>query len=272
MKFERNEAVICQMTQKMKRMLFRLKRLFSSNEQLKQSQHSDVSKKLELLSKKLKYHFKNQGLLIQALKHRSYLSVSNESRVFSNERLELLGDAVLGLIVTNHLYHKFPKKEEGELTTMKSIIVSREILAKTAADFSLGNFIFLNDAERRSGGNERTSILADSFEAVIGAIFLDGGIEQVEKVVNSLILKNLNHIVNEEKNRNYKSLLLEYSQSKNLGLPIYHVMNEEGPDHKKLFTIEVRLQDNVLGHGKGTSKKLAEQRAAQDALKKLLII
>jgi len=249
-----------------------LKKIARSKRKKKQCRDGETSQRLELLLKKLKYRFENPALLIQALKHRSYLSISNEPRIFSNERLELLGDAVLGLIVTNYLYRKFPKKEEGELTTMKSIIVSRETLAQTAADFSLGHFIFLNDAEKRAGGKARTSILADALEAVIGAIYIDGGIEEAEKVVNRLILKNLTRIINEEKNRNYKSLLLEYSQSKGLGLPVYHVMNEEGPDHDKLFTIEARIQGQILGHGKGTSKKIAEQRAAQNALKKLLII
>ncbi|MBN1349133.1 ribonuclease III [candidate division KSB1 bacterium] len=236
--------------------------------------HQDdaISEKLNLLSKKLKYRFQYPDFLVQALKHRSHLSITNEARIASNERLELLGDAVLGLIVTNYLYHKFPKKDEGELTTMKSIIVSRETLANSAANFSLGDFLFLNEAEERAGGRERTSILADAFEALIGAIFLDGGIRNAGKVINRLLLHDFSHIINEEKNRNYKSLLLEYSQSMNLGLPLYRVQNEEGPDHKKLFTIEVRIQDHILGRGKGSSKKIAEQNAAQSALKKLLLL
>jgi len=218
------------------------------------------------------YIFKNPELLINALKHRSYLSISNESRLFSNERLELLGDAVLGLVVTDYLYQKFPEQEEGELTTVKSLLVSREILAHTARDISLGDYILLNEAEEKAGGRHRMSILADTLEALIGAIYLDGGLESARTFIQRVLLKNLKKILSEEKNKNFKSILLEYSQSKSMGLPLYNVRSEEGPDHRKLFTVEVRIQNEILGLGKGTSKKNAEQHAAQNALRKLLVI
>ena len=218
------------------------------------------------------YAFKNPDLLIQALKHRSFLAFSNEDRLSSNERLELLGDAVLGLVVTEHLYRNFPAKEEGELTTIKSLVVSREILAKTSRQIHLGEFILMNEAEEKSGGRERTSILADTMEAIIGALYLDGGLPAPREFISEVLLKNLKKITTEEKNKNFKSILLEYSQSKSLGLPFYVVRNEEGPDHNKLFTVEVRIQNEILGQGKGSSKKNAEQEAAQMALKKLLVI
>lgn len=218
------------------------------------------------------YVFNNPDLLIQALKHRSFLAYSNEDRLCSNERLELLGDAVLGLVVTEHLYHKYPDQEEGELTAIKSLVVSREILAKTSRQIQLGEYILMNDAEEKSGGRERPSILADTMEAIIGALYLDGGLLVAREFVAKVLLKNLRKITNEEKHKNFKSLLLEYSQSKSLGLPFYVVRNEEGPDHNKLFTVEVRIQNEILGLGKGSSKKNAEQEAARMALKKLLVI
>ena len=228
--------------------------------------------KAKTFGSQIGYNFNDPNLLIQALKHRSFLSVSNEDRLSSNERLEFLGDAVLGLVVTDHLYHKFPEQEEGQLTTVKSLVVSREILAKTSKQIKLGEYILMNDAEEKSGGRERTSILADTMEAIIGALYLDGGLVAAQDFIAMVLLKNLRKITTEEKHKNFKSLLLEYSQSKNLGLPFYVVRNEEGPDHNKLFTVEVRIQNEILGQGKGSSKKNAEQEAAQMALKKMLVI
>ncbi|MDZ7262411.1 MAG: ribonuclease III, partial [candidate division KSB1 bacterium] len=231
-----------------------------------------IYSQLSPLVRKIGYNFHNKALLVQALKHRSYLSVSNEGRLHSNERLELLGDAVLGLVVTKHLYQKYPDREEGGLTTMKSIIVSREILTRVANELKLGNFVLLSEAEDRAGGRKRPSIIADAFEAIVGAIYLDGGLPRAERFIKRHLLKKMGEILNEEQNKNFKSLLLEYAQSKNSGPPIYTVKREEGPDHNKLFTVEVKIQDQILGIGKGNSKKKAEQRAAQNALKKLLII
>lgn len=224
------------------------------------------------LSKHLKYRFNEPQLLIHALKHRSFLSLTNEKRLSSNERLELLGDSVLGLVVTEYLFRKFPGLEEGELTTMKSLMVSREILANTSQKINVGEYILLNEAEEKAGGRQRTSILADTMEALIGAIYLDGGLEASRKFIKRVLLTNLKQILAEEKHQNFKSMLLEYAQSKNMGLPFYSVKKEEGPDHKKVFTVEVRIQNEMLGTGKGTSKKIAEQHAAKKALKKLSVI
>lgn len=232
----------------------------------------DVLKTAKEFARRIDYSFKDYALLIHALKHRSYLSVSNESRLHSNERLELLGDAVLGLIVTDYLYHKYPKRAEGELTTIKSLIVSREILARTAKNIRLGDYILMNEAEEKSGGRERASILADALEAIICSIYIDGGLQPARRFIKRALLKDLNHILSEEKHKNFKSILLEYSQSRNFGLPFYVVKHEEGPDHNKIFTVEVRIQNEILGHGKGSSKKSAEQHAAHKALKKLLVI
>ncbi|MBN1153721.1 ribonuclease III [candidate division KSB1 bacterium] len=223
------------------------------------------------MESKLDYQFKNKDVLIQALKHRSFLAVTGESRLYSNERLELLGDSVLGIIVTEHLYKKYPEKEEGDLTSMKSLIVSRKILARTANNLNLGKYILLNDAEKKAGGRHRPSIVADAFEALTGAIYLDGGLMEAIKFIHSFLLVDLSDLLTEEQNQNYKSMLLEYSQSQNYGLPVYVVKKETGPDHNKTFTIEVRVNDSIRGIGIGNSKKKAEQIAAKNALKKLLV-
>jgi len=243
-----------------------LKRLF------KKRGHGIISDDLiKELETKFNYQFKDKNILIQALKHRSFLAVTGEARLFSNERLELLGDSVLGIIVTEHLFKKFPDKEEGDLTSMKSLVVSRKILAKTANNLNLGKYILLNDAEKKAGGRHRPSIVADAFEALTGAIYLDGGLAEAVKFIHNYLLINLDEVLSEEQNKNFKSMLLEYSQSQNYGLPIYSVKKETGPDHNKTFTIEVKVNDSIKGIGIGNSKKRAEQIAAKNALKKLTV-
>ncbi len=227
---------------------------------------------IQELEQKFNYTFINKLLIIQALKHRSYLSINGEDRLSSNERLEFLGDSVLGLVVTEHLFKNFPGKEEGDLTSIKSLVVSRKVLAKIANNLQLGKYILMNEAEERAGGRKRPSIVADAIEAITGAIYLDGGLDSAVAFVNSTILSRLDSILNEEQNQNFKSILLEYSQSKCYGLPYYSVKHEEGPDHNKIFTIEVNINDQILGVGVGNSKKKAEQVAAKNALKKLSII
>jgi len=228
--------------------------------------------KIHQLEARLQYKFQNRALIYQALKHRSFLSVTNEPRLASNERLELLGDAVLGMVMTEYLFKKFPTKEEGELTAIKSLMVSRKILARVAKRIGIGEFLLLNDAEARAGGRNRSSILADALEAIIGAIYLDGGLETIVEFINQKLLVRTEKIISEEQNKNFKSILLEYTQSKSLGLPQYVVKNEEGPDHNKLFTIAVLINNKVFGIGKGNSKKRAEQISAKNALKKLNIL
>jgi ribonuclease-3 len=224
---------------------------------------------LKEFSKLIGHRFRRLDLLRQALKHRSILPQVKEDRVHSNERLELLGDAVLGLVVTEALYHRFPDKEEGDITAMKSLLVSRKILARFARQLDLGRFVLMSEAEERSGGRARLSIISDTFEAVIGAIYLDGGLERARVFIEAVVLKEIDTILQEEQHRNFKSLLLEYSQSQNFGVPSYVIRSEEGPDHDKIFTVEVRIQNRTVGVGVGNSKKRAEQNAAQDALEKL---
>ncbi len=227
---------------------------------------------LEAFKQTLGYDFSDHDLFVQALKHRSYLSVSSEARIHSNERLELLGDAVLDLVVVEFLYHRFPDKEEGDLTSMKSLIVSRRILARIARAMELGQFILMSESEEKSGGRSRASINSDALEAIIGAIYLDGGLEKARDFIDRKILCHFDEIMADELHTNFKSMLLEYAQSQNIGTPCYHVRSVEGPDHEKVFTIQVTLRNEVLGLGTATSKKRAEQLAAQEALKNLYLI
>ncbi|MCZ6819956.1 MAG: ribonuclease III [Calditrichaeota bacterium] len=226
----------------------------------------------DALRETLAYDFKNEALFVQALKHRSYLPISQEQRIDSNERLELLGDAVLGLVVVEFLFRRYPNKEEGELTNMKSLVVSRRILAKISRTMRLGKYFLLSAAEEKSGGRNRASINSDAIEAIISAIYLDGGLESARQFIHDKILATFEDMIQDERHTNFKSMLLEYSQSQNLGSPSYYVQSVEGPDHERIFTIEVRLQDDMLGFGTANSKKHAEQLAARQALKSLYII
>jgi len=238
------------------------------------TKHNKISSDLQFntICEKLGYHFKDPAKLRQALKHRSYLIKTGEARCASNERLELLGDAVLGLVVTEHLYHHFPRETEGILTNYKSLLVSGRLLTDVAGELELGQFILLNESEARSGGRKRTSILSDAVEALIGAIYLDGGIEEAQKFIRHNITNRLNSILNDSRLRNNKSLLQEHCQSLSLDGPFYIVDDESGPDHKKMFTVSVAIEGQIVGTGKGPSKKKAEQNAANEALHYLKIL
>ena len=224
---------------------------------------------LEDLQKKLEYQFSNKDLLVQALKHRSYVYAADESSITSNERLEFLGDAVLDLIVTEYLFQKFPKKREGELTQIKSLLVSKVVLAERSIDFGLGEFLLLSKEETQAGGRIRTSIIGDAFEALLGAIYLDGGLGVARNFVDTIVLRFCDPILSNNIYLNFKSVLLEHTQSEGKGHPRYLVSAEEGPDHRKMFSVEVLIAGSPLGVGQGRSKKEAQQMAARDALEKL---
>ncbi len=247
-------------------MLLRLRQLFSRNGKSRRAPHAAQIKEF---CKLIGYRFRRRELITQALKHRSYLPQVNERRSHSNERLELLGDSVLGLVVTEYLYRKFPEKEEGDITAIKSLLVSRKILTRIARKLNLGNFLLMSESEEQAGGRLRPSIIADAYEAVIGAVYLDGGLDPARQFVKQSLLCDMEQILSEEQHRNFKSILLELSQSRNLGTPYYNVLSEEGPDHNKIFTVEVRIQNRTMGMGVGNSKKRAEQNAAQHALAQL---
>ncbi len=221
------------------------------------------------LEKIIQYKFRKKNLLILALKHRSYLSLSNEEDHMSNERLELLGDAVLELITTEHLYTDFPEKDEGSLSQMRSVLVSRAVLGKIAEELNLGNFLLLNRGEEKTGGRNRQSNLANLFEALLGAIYLDGGYKPAKIFVHQFVLDQKENLLAQETNFNYKSAVLEYAQSNGWGFPLYHVQNESGPDHEKHFEILAKIPDIATALGKGSSKKKAEQNAAAALWQKL---
>ena len=224
------------------------------------------------LEKKLDYKFKNRTLLKEALTHPSFQKKSLKDKKANNQRLEFLGDSVLNLIVTEYLYRKLTSFSEGKLTKIKSVMVSKDILAKWAGYLSLGKYIILGKGEDSTGGRKKLSILADCFEALLGAIYIDSGLQKAKKIISLFIKKETELIIKGKHGEDYKTLLQEISQKKMKCLPEYCLIKEKGPDHKKIFSIEVRLKKIVYGTGTGENKKEAEQEAAQDALKKLKVI
>ena len=221
------------------------------------------------LQKELGYRFNDPDLLDEALSHRSFIGVYGEDRLESNERLEFLGDAVLDLIVAHELFKRYPEKAEGDLTELKSLLVSRPTLQQTATEVGIGDALLLSKNEEATGGRKRPSILADAFEAVLGAIYVDGGYDAVQRIVVGRIIRELPAVARIPGYRNYKSILLEHVQKNKMGRLIYRTKNEEGPDHQKTFTVEVLLDQQVLGEGEGNSKKQAQQDAARASLEHL---
>ena len=219
------------------------------------------------LEKVLGYRFQDNDLLITSLSHRSFVnSQRTDKKMESNERLEFLGDAVLNIIVTDYLYREYPDKEEGRMSKMKSLVVSSRVLGLCADAWNLGDFILLSRSEEKSGGRKRLSILADAYEAVIGAVYLDGGLESARKLIHSSLMEIMDEVLDDEDLANYKSKLLEYTQSRGMGIPSYDVLQETGPEHQKSFVVGVYVQNQEWGRGSGNSKKSAEQAGARVAL------
>jgi len=214
------------------------------------------------------YHFTNPSLLYNSLKHRSYSQVVDGNTDSSNERLEFLGDSVLNMIVSDAIYEEYPEYQEGDLTKLKSTLVSKTSAAIAARNVGLHKYILLSDSEEDAGGRNRTSIIADAFEAVLGAIYLDGGLEEARKFIRRTILNDSDAILNIVQD-NYKSRLLELTQARRIGHPTYRTITEDGPDHDKVFTVEVSIKGKPCGTGKGKTKKAAQQLAAKDCLEKL---
>ena len=224
---------------------------------------------LRELQARLGYRFRDSSLLVQALKHRSYVYALQGTGIESNERLEYLGDAVLDLLVADFLYRQFGELREGDLTEMKSLVVSRTVLSRKARKLDLGTFILLSNEERSAGGAKQSSILSDALEAIIGAIYLDGGLESARGSVEFIILDDFDELSQREDHINFKSRLVEHTQSTGSGHPKYLVQDEEGPDHKKTFSVQVSVTGETMGTGRGRSKKEAQQMAARDALERL---
>jgi len=215
----------------------------------------------------IKYNFKNIDVLEKSLTHSSY---SNEDKFYTkvnNERLEFLGDAVLSIVVSRFIFEQFPEYPEGELTKLRSQVVCEDTLSLVASNLNVGNFLLLGKGEETSGGRERKSILADAVEAIIAAIYIDGGYKEAEKFVLDNLAKYIQLAVKGKIISDYKSYLQEYYQSKNQVCKIrYVVTKEEGPDHEKMFHVNVLVNKVPVGTGAGKSKKIAEQDAAKNAL------
>ena len=216
----------------------------------------------------IQYYPHNWKLFLQALLHRSYLQFLEE-QWNSNERLEFLGDAILNFIVAEHLFVTYPEMEEGELTKLRSRLVNRKILAQRAKDLHLSDYLLLSSSAAQSIDSGSESIIADAIESVIGALYLDGGLEASRKFIYATLLKNTEVFNSAMADDNYKSTLLEYAQARSLGIPRYSVIREEGPEHERRFTIEVSIGSQSYGSGFGKSKKEAEQAAAAQALEYL---
>lgn len=219
----------------------------------------------DILQKAIGVKFNDVGLLQQALTHPSYVHESPGTVTIDNERLEFLGDAVLNFVVTEILYCNFPGLNEGELTELRVSLIRQETLARHALRISLGNHLLLGKGEELTGGRERETNLADAFEALIGAIFLDRGIDTVRNFVLSQLGEELAIATGAGRRRNYKALLQEFTQAKFKQIPTYQVVAVSGPDHARHFTVEVKLGDWAVGWGSGRSKKAAEIEAARAA-------
>lgn len=216
----------------------------------------------------LGYRFNDPALLELSLTHRSFC-FGHTKRLHSNERLEFLGDSVLGLVIADFLYKDYPQLREGDLTKTKAMLVNETTLAAIGRNIGLNNFIRLSAEEDRAGGRQRPSIISDAVEAVIGAVFLDGGVKPAGDLIFRLIYANKMTIISDESQRNFKGELLELAQAKGDGMPHYIVASEDGPDHHKKFRVEVSINGHKYGYGEGFSKKEAEQKAAAKALESL---
>ncbi|MFQ5493270.1 MAG: ribonuclease III [Candidatus Dojkabacteria bacterium] len=222
--------------------------------------------KLNNLEKRIKVKFDDISLLKQALVHRSYLNEAKDSKLIHNERLEFLGDAVLELIVTKYLYAEYPERNEGDLTSFRAATVRTESLADTALEIELGDYIYMSKGEESTGGRTRPYILANTFEALLGAIYLSEGIETSTTFVETFLLPKVAEIVEKRLDIDSKSKLQEVAQEELSITPDYELISTKGPDHSKTFTMAVLIGDHRLGTGEGKSKQEAEQNAAQDAL------
>ena len=212
------------------------------------------------LEKCLGYSFKNKELIIEALTHKSY------KKVFNNERLEFLGDAVLNLIVGEFLFNKFPKSNEGELSKIRASLVNEKGFTKLAKAINLGDYIFLSDAEEKNNGRKKASILSDAFEAIMGAIYIESGLEVLKPLILKLLNENYEQINLDELFSDYKTALQEVTQASFGAIPEYRLESAIGPDHEKEFELSLWINNKKYATAKGKSKKIAQQAAAKKVL------
>ena len=221
------------------------------------------------LEKKLGYRFRSEALLAEALRHSSYANEHRGVLAVSNERLEFLGDSVLGFVTAEFLFARHPDSPEGELTRIRAALVCEQSLYEVAQSLDLGKYLKLGNGEESCGGRTRPSILADATEAVFAAVYLDGGLTAASELIHRVLLDKEREEVVEEKRRDYKTVLQELVQREPNRTLTYRLSGETGPDHDKTFTFEVLLNGAVVGSGEGHSKKEAEQQAARAALEQL---
>jgi len=231
-----------------------------------QSSRSVKEKELKKLQKNLSYRFTDPALLTQALTHTSYTNENPAGLYPDNERLEFLGDAVLDLIITRLLIDKFPEATEGELSRLRSALVNEQRLSSMARDFDIGKYLLLGRGEDNTGGRSKDSILSAAYEAIIGAIYLDSDFTSTFQVVESQFSSLISAVEDESFHRDYKTELQELSQALFSSPPDYILTGEAGPDHDKSFEVGILINGNILGKGRGKSKKAAEQQAAREAL------
>ncbi len=221
---------------------------------------------LNEIERKLGTVFLNKSLLNQSLTHSSF---GHEKKIEDNERLEFLGDAILKLAVSEYLYHKFPEKAEGDLTKIRAAVISDESLSNVGRKLSLGNYLLMSANEKRTGGVRRKSNLANTFEAILGAVFLDAGLGKSRELILAFLSGEIDKVSRAGYISDYKSALQEYAQKHKWELPRYKVTKETGPKHRRVFWMEVKIRGKKGGMGRGRNKKEAEQRAAMQALRAL---
>jgi len=223
---------------------------------------------MDELEAKLKYEFHDKALLLTALSHSSYANENKSAGLMSNERLEFLGDSVLGQVVSSHLYLSFPKMPEGQMTRLRAELVCEQSLYEVAKDLGLGAYIRLGKGEEHTGGRQRESILADAVEALIAAIYLDGGLSVAKSFIDRYVLSKLD-TMDTHPLSDYKTALQEFIQRRSGQTLSYELLSESGPDHNKSFTMQVRLNERPIGVGHGHTKKEAEQFAAKSGLEEI---
>lgn len=223
-------------------------------------------KNYQKLEKKIGIEFKNQDLIQQAFVHKSYVNEHRNKGIKHNERLEFLGDAVLELVATKHLFDKYPNQSEGQMTTFRSALVKGKHLAEVARTLELGEYLYLSNGEEKSGGRDKNYILANTVEALIGAIYVERNYEVAKDFIQKHILAKLDQIIEQGLHIDAKSQFQEMSQEKETFTPYYEVIEEKGPDHSKVFTMGAYIDGELVAEGTGSSKQSAEEKAAKNAL------
>lgn len=230
---------------------------------------SDRKRELLIFERQARLKFKKIDLLNSAFAHRSYVN-EKVGELDNNEKLEFLGDSVLGLIVSDYLFRTLPERSEGDLAKIKSFVVSEESLAKIARKLNVDHYVLIGKGEENSGGRKKKAILADCMEAIIGACFLDSGFKTVQNFVLSILVPEIETVLQNKHRKDYKTLLQEYVQKRFKCYPKYQLVKKSGPDHDRVFWIEVKINNENYGSGKGKNKKQAEQEAARIAYGKLM--